>query len=278
LSCDIDIFFKNAQQCERWYRTLLTIPYGNRIVSEAKTNRFNTSLKYHVHNGNYDKTIVLQLISFKFFDSLTSVVDSFDFTACQFGFDGEKLYVGDTSFEDLKNREIIFHNVTDKVATGFHLKKYETIGFKIPESQKQKYDEIVMASPEQTKSEYNSIFDDESVSEEDEPYPIPENSTVLDLSSITTNNNTVGITNTVIPAPIYGHMPLMNATLFDASNSYINTNPCSEITLDSSVTNAYTRMYNNYMNATNSTVGVPMDYSMDYVYLEGNRTTSPETI
>ncbi len=143
LECDIDVFFKSDRQCEKWFRTLLSLPYAHRIVSDPKSNQYNTSLKYHIHYKGYNKTITLQLVSFRFFDNIKALLDGFDFTACQFGFDGQTLYTGDTSLGDLRNREIIFNNVLDNVATGIHVEKYTKIGFKIPSSQKQRYDEII---------------------------------------------------------------------------------------------------------------------------------------
>ena len=148
LECDIDVFFKSDRQCEKWFRTLLSLPYAHRIVSDPKSNQYNTSLKYHVHHKGYNKTITLQLVSFRFFDNIKALLDGFDFTACQFGFDGNFLCTGDTSLEDLRNREIIFNNVLDNVATGIHIEKYTKIGFKIPASQKQRYDEIMKKTSE----------------------------------------------------------------------------------------------------------------------------------
>ncbi len=135
LTCDIDFFFQSAKQCEQWYRTILSIPYSHRIVSESNTNNYNTSFKYCVPFGSKNKPFTLQLISFKFFNSMEHLLDSFDFTACQFGFDGKNLYTGNTSLEDLRNREIIFHNINSLSATLNHLRKYTDVGFKVSEPQ-----------------------------------------------------------------------------------------------------------------------------------------------
>src|SRR4051812_36021495 len=138
LDTDIDFFFKSPQQCEYWFRTLLSMPYVQRIVSQPKANDYNTSLNYHVHSRGFNKTIKLQLISFSFYKDIESLFDGFDFTVCQFAFDGQKIYTGETSLDDLRNREIIFNNVRDNYASGVHLEKYIKNGFKIPDSQKAK--------------------------------------------------------------------------------------------------------------------------------------------
>jgi hypothetical protein len=198
LTCDVDIFFKSAQQCEQWYRKLLSLPYVHRIVSDAKSNQYNTTLKYHIYDKGYNKTITLQLISFKFFNNIQELLDGFDFTVCQFGFDGRKLYSGDTSFDDLRNREIIFNNVLDNVATGIHLEKYTKIGFKIPESQKQRYEEIL----EKTKVFRNNI-----------PSPEPHSNSILSrwatepASLVTTPSRSTTVTvdeDYAYPRPVAG--------------------------------------------------------------------------
>lgn len=142
-SSDIDFFFKSAEQSERWFRTLLSMPYVHRIVSEPKANDYNTSLNYHVHYRNFNKTIKIQLISFAFFKDVAELLNGFDFTTCQFAFDGRNLFSGETSFDDLRNREIVFHNIRDNYATAIHLEKYVSIGFKPAASQIQKFDEIM---------------------------------------------------------------------------------------------------------------------------------------
>jgi hypothetical protein len=184
------------------------LPYAHRIVSDPKSNQYNTSLKYHIHYKGYNKTITLQLVSFRFFDNIKALLDGFDFTACQFGFDGQTLYTGDTSLDDLRNREIIFNNVLDNVATGIHIEKYTKIGFKIPASQRQRYDEIMIKTnqylsnkcPEPSRSDtilsrWSSVLSSSPspvadsprpvAVDEDYAYPRPVSGGGIDLSRIT---------------------------------------------------------------------------------------------
>jgi len=152
LESDIDIFFKSPQQCVEWYRTLLSIPYAHRIVSESKINKYNTSLKYCVKCGTKNKVFTLQLISFKFFDSIKHLLEDFDFTVCQFGVDGDKFYTGDRSLDDLRNRDIVFNHVSNCFATITHLKKYVDVGFKVSQRQKELMNEMIIVE-ERTKKE-----------------------------------------------------------------------------------------------------------------------------
>lgn len=140
---DIDFFFKSAAQCERWYRELLSMPYVHRIVSFPKANDYNTTLKYHVHTRGLNKTVKLQLITFRFYNDIEKLFNSFDFTACQFALDGQTLYVGDTALDDVRNRHIIFNNVKDEKASAIHLERYVNLGFSAPENQRERFNAIM---------------------------------------------------------------------------------------------------------------------------------------
>jgi len=202
LNCDIDFFFQTPQQCEWWYRKLLSIPYAYRIVSEPKANKYNTSLQFHVHEGGFNKTVTIQLIAFKFFDNMEELLNGFDFTVCQFGYDGKKLYTGDTSFDDLRNREIVFNNIRDTVATAIHLKKYINKGFKISNNDvhQRKFIEIMKSLEEHKKKNEPCVASDgpcdptpilaTAYSDEDE-YPRSESQTTNILSNINTDLNRV---------------------------------------------------------------------------------------
>jgi len=271
LECDIDVFFKSDRQCEKWFRTLLSLPYAHRIVSDPKSNQYNTSLKYHVHHKGYNKTITLQLVSFRFFDNIKALLDGFDFTACQFGFDGNALYSGDTSLDDLRNREIIFNNVLDNVATGIHIEKYTKIGFKIPASQKQRYDEIMektktfrdrIPSPEPSPSFISrwattlepAVSTPRPVAvDEDYAYPRPAN-TGINLSRIT---QTPQFTR---PAP----RPSSLWASVDSSPDVSAQNPCVEApiygnTQTQASPGVYTREIDRSLYTT-ETISIPMDY------------------
>jgi len=183
LNCDVDFFFKSPEQSEQWFRQLLSMPYVHRIVSTPIANRYNTSLSYHIHSRGFNKTVKLQLISFAFTKDIEELLNSFDFTACQFAYDGQMLYSGDNSFEDLRNREIIFRNIRDNYSTSVHVEKYLRLGFKVPENLKQKWDVIrgvinnfSYNSAEPPRSSYvgSATLDDE--------YPRPEN-------NLSNNNN-----------------------------------------------------------------------------------------
>ena len=146
LDCDIDFFFKDKIQYEEYVRKLNSIPYVYHIVTEKK-NDYNITFGFHIYERNrYNKTIPLQYISFRFCNSLEELLNSFDFTVCQFGFDGQQLLIGDTTLEDLKNRIIRFNSVASCSNTAHHVKKYLDKGFTVPPDQQQRFEELIRAS------------------------------------------------------------------------------------------------------------------------------------
>lgn len=144
MDCDIDFFFATQHQVETFIRTMKMIPYDYRVISE-KTNSYNVSFDYHINDKGYNKTVKIQCIYFKVFPTIHDLLDGFDFTACQFAFDGQHLHTGDTSFDDLANRDIVYHNVRDCYATTRHVKKYTEKGFKISSAQEARFNEILKA-------------------------------------------------------------------------------------------------------------------------------------
>jgi hypothetical protein len=154
---DIDFFFANREQYNEFIRTIKAIPYVYRIVNN-KENPFNLSLGYHVHGNGYNKTIKVQLIHYKFFPTMKELLDGFDFTACQFGFDGTHLYTGNTALDDLRNREIIFNNVRSVTSSAIHLKKYLDRGFKVPTKEQEKFKKLFEAASKNTFGELESDY------------------------------------------------------------------------------------------------------------------------
>jgi len=171
LDCDIDFFFRDKAQLEEYLRKLKSIPYVYHIVTE-KTNKYNTTFGFHIYERDYNKTVTVQFISCRFCDSLEKLLSGFDFTACQFGFNGSHLIVGDTSFDDLKSRTIRFNDVRNTTATAIHLKKYLDRGFKLPPDQAKKLEDLLRALANKPKT-LGEIIDGRTL-DDDEGYPSPE--------------------------------------------------------------------------------------------------------
>lgn len=74
----------------------------------------------------------IQLVRLYWFDSPEHVIDSFDFTVCQFITDGETLWFNPQSFDDIATKTIREHRPTnDAIATLNRILKYQRKGYKI---------------------------------------------------------------------------------------------------------------------------------------------------
>ena len=72
---------------------------------------------------------LIQLIRFKFYADASAVADSFDFTVCQFVFDGVTLTCGEFSLWDLGRRRLAVHRITYPLSTMRRVLKYANQGF-----------------------------------------------------------------------------------------------------------------------------------------------------
>lgn len=74
----------------------------------------------------------IQLVRLYWFDSPEHVIDSFDFTVCQFITDGKTLWYNPSSFDDLKNKVIKQHRETnDAISILNRVLKYQGKGYNI---------------------------------------------------------------------------------------------------------------------------------------------------
>ena len=201
LDCDLDFFFASPQQREVYMRIIRSVPYVNRILSE-KTNGFNTTFDFHIYDNGYNKTVPIQYVSFRYGKNIEEILDSFDFTACQFAYDGETLFVGDNAFEHLKERKIVFHKISDAAATSFHLKKYIDKGFTVSREQDDIFRTHLDKSPKRPviTSKKFDIFDidDTDNTEDYYPTPIPVNFTTIQMPTFETNFTTPNIRDIIV--------------------------------------------------------------------------------
>lgn len=131
INCDIDVFFRNKEQFEAISRKIRSLPFVNNILRETR-KKWNTIYKYHVNEGNtFNKTVDIQFINMAHYSSLAKLLSSFDFTVCQFGWDGKNLLAGSTSLEDLDKKQLVFYKITKPKSLIRHLHKYLSNGFTI---------------------------------------------------------------------------------------------------------------------------------------------------
>jgi hypothetical protein len=127
LSSDVDLFFKDEASLAK-YRAEITKASetnGFKIISE-KENENNIQITIKTSDG---RIIPIQLIKIRYYNTIEEILGSFDFTICQFGYDGVNLYCGDTALWDLGRKRILVNNITYPVASLRRLIKYTQQGF-----------------------------------------------------------------------------------------------------------------------------------------------------
>ena len=109
---DIDYFFKNERQFE---------DFRAKMGEPAHTND-------HVSTW-YLKQGKVQAITIKYYPSAEMVLDSFDFTICQFAFDGFDFITGPHALWDLANKKLIPHKISYAASSMRRAIKYAGQGF-----------------------------------------------------------------------------------------------------------------------------------------------------
>ncbi len=119
---DFDFFFRDESQLASFTSTIDAMGLTKLRESE-----------HHIHyKGKLpDETAErdIQCIKFQYYNSAEAVIDSFDFTICQFAFDGESLVTGDHSLWDLGRKRLAVHKITYPVASVRRMMKYGNQGF-----------------------------------------------------------------------------------------------------------------------------------------------------
>jgi hypothetical protein len=122
---DFDLFFMKKENAEECQKQLIALGYH-----VEKENDTNVQLEKAASTQDASK-IKIQLIKIKYYQNLDEVLNSFDFTLCQFGWDlGDDSFVcGDTSLYDIARKRIVVNKITYPVASLRRIIKYTNQGF-----------------------------------------------------------------------------------------------------------------------------------------------------
>ena len=120
LESDLDFFFRNETQLASFRETVEDMGLEKKRETE-----------HHVHYRGMvgDTQRDVQCIRFAYSSSADAVVDRFDFTICQFAYDGERLTVGEHALWDLGRKRLAVHKITYPVSSMRRLLKYGAQGF-----------------------------------------------------------------------------------------------------------------------------------------------------
>ena len=119
---DIDLFVLDESHFERVKSHLLSNPQTKSLLS----NNFQETFEL-VSEGDI---FTLQLIKIHG-PNIESIMDKFDFTICQFGFDGSEFVIGKWSFLDEAQKRLVPLPTYNAIATTKRILKYVSQGYSI---------------------------------------------------------------------------------------------------------------------------------------------------
>ena len=96
---DIDVFGLNKEDLDLFVSLNLTNAHGYKLVY------FNENLR------TYKKGKIKVQIVYREYTSMDDILDNFDFTVCQFSFDGEFVYCKPESLLDVYHKRIVINNI-----------------------------------------------------------------------------------------------------------------------------------------------------------------------
>lgn len=123
LASDLDFFFKSEAQADLFEKELLESTSAKLVFKSA------TARTFRVVAPGVPEPLTVQVIKLDFYESCAACIDTFDFTICQLGFDGEELHLGEFTLWDLGRKSLVVHKVTYATATVRRLVKYTKQGF-----------------------------------------------------------------------------------------------------------------------------------------------------
>lgn len=96
---DIDIFGLTKEDLDLFVKLNLTNGHGYKLVY------FNDNLR------TYRKGKIKVQIIYREYEKLTDIIDTFDFTVCQFMYDGDKVICNPSSIIDVYHKRIVINNI-----------------------------------------------------------------------------------------------------------------------------------------------------------------------
>jgi len=145
---DIDLFFANSEQLAKSASQIEGI--GGKVARKTE------------HATDYALTIEeieyrIQFIGIAFYESPAAILDSFDFTICQFVTDGNRLGVGEYALWDLARKRLVLHKLTYAVASMRRFLKYTKQGFTACTGMMASFLEAVVRDPAVVKADIKYI-------------------------------------------------------------------------------------------------------------------------
>lgn len=117
---DFDLFFSSEEEASKYRQAL-----EERNFKVASKNEHCTTLTGPLAG----RERVVQIVTLAYYESAEAVIDSFDFTICQFATDGTTLWCGNYSLLDLGRKRLAINRISYPISTLRRLIKYTKQGF-----------------------------------------------------------------------------------------------------------------------------------------------------
>lgn len=149
---DFDFFFRDQEQFDAFCEQMK--PMGAKRVNESDFNitfRLPAAEPKPVEDDVFEgggPELKVQAIRIAFYPTLADCIASFDFSICQFGFDGERLLFGEWTLFDVANKRLVPGKLTFGTSSLRRVIKYTRQGFTICGGGLADILEQVVANPE----------------------------------------------------------------------------------------------------------------------------------
>lgn len=102
LMTDIDVFGKNQESLDNF-------------ISEKLWAAKKISEQNHLSSFSLNGQLI-QVIKYNYYDSIHNLLDSFDFTVCQFAWDGKTVYSTEAAIVSVLRKRLRVHQITKELA------------------------------------------------------------------------------------------------------------------------------------------------------------------
>lgn len=99
---DVDVFGKNQEALDNFIKEKLWA--AQKLSEQQHLSSFSL-------NGQ-----LIQVIKYSYYENITSLLDSFDFTVCQFAWDGQDVYSTESAIVSVLRKHLRVHKITKELA------------------------------------------------------------------------------------------------------------------------------------------------------------------
>lgn len=151
-SSDVDLFFNDS------YTFDLICGELNKITTiPVKVSKFNNTYTIKI---NDTWIIQIQAIKHQFYQNVETLLDSFDFTICQFVYDGFNIIATENAIIDCQRKRLVPHKITYGVSSLRRIIKYTSQGYYMCGGAATEFLNQIASNPTSIHSDPTSIHSD----------------------------------------------------------------------------------------------------------------------